>query len=111
MVHLRTAQGMVDVVVEQHSQVCDAVQDALGISATQWWSRGHARRTQILLGGESIAEGSFEDHGVQEGATIDVVKDEFERVVDDLVELHPHIENRERLTNRATFNEDGSLWK
>ena len=66
---------------------------------------------QILLGGESIAEGSFEEIGVEDGATIDVVVEEisFEEVVDDMMALNPHIEDREKLTRGAKFNEDGTL--
>ena len=77
---LRTADATVDVMVGRSEGVSDAVRLTLGIPAT-------VREVQILLGGESIAEGSFEENGVEDGATIDVVVEEisFEEMVDDIM--------------------------
>merc|ERR1712054_662712 len=68
-VHLRTAQTTVDAVVNKQSQVSDEVHQAL---QSQRCIPATTRRLQILLGGESIAEGSFEENRVEGGATIDV---------------------------------------
>ena len=101
---LRTADATVDVMAGRSEGVSDAVRLTLGIPAT-------VREVQILLGGESIAEGSFEENGVEDGATIDVVVEEisFEEMVDDIMALNPHIEDREKLTRVAKFNKDGTL--
>ena len=108
-VHLRMAQPLrtVDALVDKGSQVSDAVRCALNIPAM-------ARIQQILLGSESIAEGSFAEHGVQEGATIDVeVEVSFGQVVADIVALNPHIKDREKLsdilTKGASLHRDGTL--
>merc|ERR1711988_1325656 len=68
-VHLRTAQTTVDAVVNKQSQVSDELHQAL---QSQRCIPATTRRLQILLGGESIAEGSFEENRVEGGATIDV---------------------------------------
>ena len=88
---LRTADATVDAVMGRAEGVSDAVRLALGIPAT-------VREVKILLGGESIAEGSFEEHGVESGATIDVVVEEmsFEEVVDDMMALNPHMLRTEK---------------
>ena len=82
---LRTAHTTVDATMGRSDGVSDAVRLALGIPAT-------VREVQILLGGESIAEGSFEENGVEGGATIVVLVEEvsFEQVVDDIMALNPH---------------------
>lgn len=111
MVHLHTAQGVVDAEVDKHSQVMNAVWHALSTPTTHRVQRIPATaRLQISLGGESIAEGSFDEYGVQAGATIDVVVDEvsFEQVVNDMMALNPHI-RRSSLTSHARFDEDGTL--
>ena len=61
-VHLRTADATVDTVVQPNAEVEPSVRRALDIPAAK-------PGVQILLGGESIAEGSFEENGVEGGAT------------------------------------------
>jgi len=66
-VSLRTAATTINTVVKRHDKVDATVRKALHISP-------QAPRVQILLGGNLIADGSFEDNGVEEDATINVVE-------------------------------------
>jgi len=102
---IRAQDGVFSITVDAAQPVEPSLRSALGLTK--------AVDVKILLGGQSIALGTFEENQVYENSMIDVIQSSsaFDVVVNDLLSLHPLSDTvtLESLTDLAEFDEDGTL--
>jgi hypothetical protein len=104
---LRTDSGETEAFVSPLDTVANVVSSAL--------CTGVRDIESILLDGEDVSDGTFEDFGIESGARLTVIitrsirtKAQVEALVDEIVACNPRA-NRAKLLRGAEFDADGNL--
>lgn len=104
---LRTDSGETEAFVSPLDTVADMVSSAL--------CTGVRDIESILLDGEDVSDGTFEDFGIESGARLTVIitrsirtKAQVEALVDEIVACNPRA-NRAKMLRGAEFDADGNL--